>query len=133
MLSEWITPSREPLAAYTFETAPLEIGLSEAIEGAESSTLISQRPHASPPTASIAPMTPTVTRNGFFLRLVRRCRLRDRALMVREGTQRYLKPSSAAPLHAGRLAPARAAPPRAPPGRRPRRSPLSPGASNPRA
>ncbi len=35
MLSEWITPIREPSAAYTFETVPFEIGLSEAIEGAE--------------------------------------------------------------------------------------------------
>jgi hypothetical protein len=36
MLSEWITPSREPSAAYTLEMVPFEIGRSDAIEGAES-------------------------------------------------------------------------------------------------
>jgi hypothetical protein len=36
ILSEWITPSSEPSAAYTFETVPFVIGLRLASEGAES-------------------------------------------------------------------------------------------------
>jgi hypothetical protein len=36
ILSEWITPIREPSAAYTLETAPFVIGLRLASEGAES-------------------------------------------------------------------------------------------------
>jgi hypothetical protein len=36
MVSEWITPIREPSAAYTLDTAPFVIGCSDASEGAES-------------------------------------------------------------------------------------------------
>jgi hypothetical protein len=82
-LSEWITPIREPSAAYTFDTAPLVIGLRLAREGAELYTLTSHAPPATTPIPTSASGSPMAKRNFFLPESRRRRRLlRDRCDMT---------------------------------------------------